>query len=217
MSNPPENEEMDQSQGAGPEETGAGTPTDAARWSRRRFGKAALVATPVLATLYGRPLMAQHNCTPSGWVSGNTSLQHDDQLCGGKTPGYWQSKNSKRQHAGWKAIHLELLNSGAGFPGFPTYYVSDDGSSTRPATLDDAVQGPGQFPFVGTTEMERQLIRSGTAALLNAKFLSYPLTEAQVQEILGSALFGGGYTTASGDFLTPEQVKDFFQSTMDLP
>lgn len=223
MSIGPEQEDLHGDGGSRPADGerhgGAGNPS---QWSRRRFGKAALVATPVLATLYGRPLRAAPNCSPSGWVSGNTSLHHELEDCGGNTPGYWQGPASKTQHRRWDEIHQEELDSPLGFPGLGRYSLAakpgEDANAVREATLQNAVEGPGQTPFLGTGTLERQLIRFGTAALLNARFvMGYALTEAQVTEMVAMAVLHGGYTTPSGDFLTPGQVKAFLENTMDMP
>jgi len=217
MSNPPGQEDSipvtnprrDGDETPRPDAAGAGT---SARWSRRRFGKAALAATPVLATLYGRPLQAAANCTPSGWVSGNTSIHHEAEYCGGKTPGYWQGPASKSQNHVWEETADALLNSSYGFPGLD-FYVGG-----VPATLQQAVEGPGQTPFDGADMLIRQLMRFGTAALLNARYISsYPLTEAQVTELVAMAVLHGGYTTPGGDYLSDEQVKGFLENTMDMP
>ncbi|MDZ7829147.1 MAG: hypothetical protein U5K33_06565 [Halofilum sp. (in: g-proteobacteria)] len=215
MTNPPKQE--DKAPVTNPprdgNEPGPAGADSSARWSRRRFGKAALVATPVLATLYGRPLHAAANCTPSGWVSGNTSMHHDLQDCGGRTPGYWQSDNSKWQNDGWKATYMDLLDSPTGFPGL-SFYVGD-----RPATCQDAVEGPGQTPFNGTTTLVRQIMRFGMAALLNIRYTpGYALDdEMLITEMVAMAVTTGGYTTPGGDYLSAEQVKAFLENTMDMP
>lgn len=181
-----------------------------AAWSRRRFGQAAMASAPVLMTLHSRPLQAAAaNCTVSGWVSGNTSLHHELEDCGGFTPGYWQGPASKTQNSGWRVIHEERLDSNDGFPGL-TYTVGG-----VPATLQDAVEGPGQTPFDGIGQDERQLVRFATAALLNARFNRppYPLNETRVRDLLAIGLAGGG-TTPGGDFLTDAQVKAYLENTM---
>lgn len=186
------------------------TPTE--QWSRRRFGKTALGATSVIATLYGRPLWAAANCTPSGWVSGNTSNHHELEDCGGNTPGYWQGPASKNQHPGWKNTQDELLDSSHGFSGV-SFFVGGE-----PATMQQAVEGPGETPFDATDMLTRQLMRFGTAALLNARYvIGYSLTESEVTEMVAMAVLHGGYTTPGGDYLEDSQVKAFLENTMDTP
>lgn len=181
-------------------------------WSRRRFGKTALGVTPVIATLYGRPLSAAANCTPSGWVSGNTSNHHELEDCGGYTPGYWQSKNSKGQYRGWGNIHDELLDSSYGFPEL-SFFVGG-----APATMQHAVEGPGKTPFDSTDMLTRQVMRFGTAALLNARYvIGYSLTETEVTEIVAMTVLHGGYTSPAGDYLDALQVKAFLENTMAAP
>ncbi len=68
--------------------------------SRRRLAKAGLIAAPILATLPGKPAMANYvknNCTVSGNISGNMSDNANNtdpclDYLGGKTPGYWGQK-----------------------------------------------------------------------------------------------------------------------------
>ncbi|MFW5970453.1 MAG: hypothetical protein ACOCP9_07420 [Halofilum sp. (in: g-proteobacteria)] len=182
------------------------------RWSRRRFGKTALGVTPVIATLYGRPLWAAANCTPSGWISGNTSMHHELEDCGGYTPGYWQGPQSKREYSGWEQSQDELLNSSHCFAGLD-FYVQGE-----PCTMQQAVEGPGKTPLDGADMLTRQLIRFGTAALLNARYVvGYSLTEPQVIEMVAMAVRHGGYTTPGGDYLSDEQVKAFLENTMNTP
>ena len=182
------------------------------QWSRRRFGKTALGVTPVIATLYGRPLWAAANCTPSGWVSGNTSNHHELEDCRGNTPGYWQGPASKNQHPGWRDTQDQLLDSAHGFSGL-SFYVGGE-----PATMQQAVEGPGQTPFDSTDMLTRQLIRFGTAALLNARYvIGYSLSETEVTEMVAMASLHGGDTTPGGDYLEDRQVKAFLENTMDTP
>lgn len=201
-----------------PDAGAAGRPSD---WSRRRFGKVTLASTPVLMTLYGKPLWAGANCTASGWVSGNTSLHQDLRDCGGRTPGYWQGPASKDHYAGWHGTKDERLDSMYGFPTLGVYLVSvsgNDGVNNAPATLQHAVEGPGATTFNGTTMPVRQLLRFGMAALLNARYIvGYALTESQVVAMVTSAILEGAYVTPSGEILTADQVKRFLENTMNTP
>lgn len=215
MSDPNEHKDRTREPGStAPEQAPAGRETvvSAEQRSRRRFGKIALGVTPVVATLYGRPLWAAANCTPSGWVSGNTSNHHELGDCGGYTPGFWQGPQSKRQYPGWDKIHEELLSSSHGFPG-----LSFTAGGQSP-TLQQAVEGAGQARFDNADMLSRQLIRFGTAALLNARFnIGYSLTETEVTEMVGMAIHHGGYTSPGGDYLDAAQVKAFLENTMDKP
>jgi hypothetical protein len=218
MSNPHEDKnrtsEADSSESTAhqPVSSGREPAVSAGQRSRRRFGKIALGVTPVVATLYGRPLWAAANCTPSGWVSGNTSNHHELGDCAGKTPGYWQGPASKRQHSGWNDIHDKLLNSSHGFPGL-NYYVAG-----QPATMQQAVEGPGKTAFRDVGMLERQLVRFGTAALLNARFvIGYSLTQDQVAEMVAMAILDGRYISPGGDYLDAVQVKSFLENTMATP
>lgn len=64
---------------------------------RRRLGKAALVATPVLYSLTGRSAWAR-NCTLSGQLSGNLSDQGPD--CGGEgcSSDFWRNHTGQWHH-----------------------------------------------------------------------------------------------------------------------
>jgi len=72
--------------------------------TKRRFGKAALLVTPVVSSLSGKSAFAsgaRNNCTVSGNLSGNLS-HADEDPCDfqykGHTPGFW--KNRPREWAG---------------------------------------------------------------------------------------------------------------------
>lgn len=191
---------------------------DARGRTRRRLGKAALGTAPVLMTLHSAPLKAAGaNCTPSGWVSGNTSKHPDLEDCGGRTPGYWAGGNPN-QPDGWKNNKDSPLNSSYGFPGLGTYPGSgDDGN----ATMLDAVSGPGQ-QSLGISSSDhndkRQVIRFGTAALLNAKYtVGYPLSEALIREMVTEVIDTGEYQTSTGETLNMEQMHAFLKNTMDIP
>jgi len=212
MSDEPEQEDQGP-EGRPPAEAGkrgaGGEP--AGRWNRRRFGQAVLATAPVIMTLHSRPLRAGANCTISGWVSGNTSLHHELETCGGRTPGYWQGPQSKVDHQGWELSHEKPVNDPS--VGFYGLSVTVNGVT---ATMQQAVER--QTPLDGVGNLEQQIIRFAAAALLNARYLRppYPLTEQQVADLLYLGLAGGG-TTERGDFLTAEQVKDFLENTMDRP
>jgi len=207
MTHAPRNEhdERDRS----PADDGTGKPERS--WRRRRFGQAVAASAPVLMTLHSRPLRAGANCTVSGWVSGNTSLHHELEACGGRTPGYWQGPQSKRDFAGWRDSHDKPLND----PAFGFYFL-DATVDGLPATLQQAVER--QTPLDGLGNLGQQLVRFGTAALLNARYRRppYPLNEQRVRDLLLLGLEGGG-TTDRGDYLTADQVKAFLENTMDTP
>ena len=202
------------------------------QWSRRRFGKTALGVTPVIATLYGRPLRAAANCTISGWVSGNTSNHHELGNCDGKSPENLQAESPELKPSSYgqrqdqsggigegkgeasgkrHGILDKPLNSNHGFSGL--HYRVDG----KPATIRDALSAV-QFDRCGP--LERELIRYGTAALLNARFEpGYSLfrEEQLVTEMVASSVMHGGYTTQSGDYLRSRQVLKFLQNTMGSP
>lgn len=196
--------------------TGAATPGDGAAPAdpgRRRFGKGIAATAPVLLTLYGRPLFAGANCTPSGWVSGNTSLHHTALDCGGKTPGYWARPESKDDEPGWQRSHERALDDpDFGFPG-PAYTVSG-----VPATPQQAVEDPRETPFDGVDPATRELVHFGVAALLNARYQpGYRLSQSQVVKMVYAAINSGEYVTPSGDVLTARQVHYFLENTMNVP
>ncbi|SEO98318.1 hypothetical protein SAMN04488052_105186 [Aquisalimonas asiatica] len=213
---------MDQDKRSIEQQQGAGAPAsaksgDPKSWSRRRFGVGAVSAS-VIMSLHAQPLKAAANCTPSGWVSGNTSLHQELEECGGRTPGYWQNDNHPHHPQGWRETYYEALNSNHGFPGLNGL----TGSGTNgEATLLDAVSGPGRQDLGMGDSTLRQVVRFGTAALLNARYPSvspgYPLSESEVVDIVTQTLMAGEYVTSSGDVLDEEQVHRFLANTMDSP
>ena len=186
-----------------------------ASWSRRRLGVAAL-STSVIVGLQSRPLRAAGvggNCTISGWVSGNVSLHGEAQACGGRTPGAWQGGSPPEHRDSWAHITIGAL--------FGThYYVAESGenSTLREANLLDAVSKNVKFNDLERFQHERQLIRFGTAAWLNARYLDYPLKPHAVVDIVKETLENGGeYKPHLGETLTAEEVKNFLENTMDGP
>lgn len=211
---------MDQDKRSIEQEQGASKPAtsgDPKSWARRRFGVGAVSAS-VIMSLHAQPLKAAANCTPSGWVSGNTSLHQELTECGGRTPGYWQNENHPHHPQGWKETYHEALNSNYGFPGLNGFMGS---GSNGEATLVNAVSGPGKQDLGIGDSSVRQVIRFGTAALLNARYPSvspgYPLSESEVVEIVTQAIMTGEYMTSSGDVLDLDQVHRFLENTMDAP
>lgn len=189
--------------------------------SRRRFGIGAASAAVVMS-LHAQPLKAAANCTASGWVSGNTSRHPELQDCGGRTPGYWQNENNKHHPEGWVKTRNESVSSQHGFPGLGEYTRTSDEGDFGSATLLDAVKGPGDVRLNTADNHERQVLRFGTAALLNARYAyevapGYPLTEDEVRDIVTEALTTGYYVASTGDRLTLSQVHAFLENTMDAP
>ncbi len=166
--------------------------------SRRRFGKAALGGVPVLLTLRSQPLRAGDDCTISGFASPNNSPGGTQTTeCGGRGPGYWSEPVSKEDFPDWELNQDELVDSEYGFP---------DLMITGNITLQEAVAGEAS-----------ELLRSGTAALLNAKFIpGYSLTEEEVRDIVTVTQDDGVYVTSAGDELTTSEVTDFFYNTFDV-
>ncbi len=205
--------ENKQVHGTGKPGSEATNATDAAdrpaSWSRRRFGVAA-VSTSVIVGLHSQPLRAAGgggNCTPSGWVSGNVSLHGEAQSCGGMTPEAWAGGDPPAERERWADAHFNSV-----FKGTPPYSVEESGD---PATMLDAVSQDVRLGSVG--DMERQVIRLGAAAYLNAEYLVYPMTPQTVIEMVRPTLVDGQYITQSGDVLNAEQVKDFLGNTMEAP
>lgn len=61
--------------------------------SRRRFTKSGLAISGVILTLASRPVLGDFVCkSPSGFLSGNVSVNGAPQTCSGLTPGYWGNK-----------------------------------------------------------------------------------------------------------------------------
>ncbi|WP_019625807.1 hypothetical protein [Thioalkalivibrio sp. ALJT] len=211
---------------------------DARGRNRRRLGKAALGTAPVLMTLHAAPLKAAGaNCMPSGWVSGNTSRHDQPEDCGGEPSGYWGAADSEGNpdfnspafvhHSGWRDVVEQggEFVSEHGFPDITNVYLQPaesggNGGSVDevPLTLFRAVSDPGSIRALTGVPHERDIIRLGVAALLNARHTSgYPLTEMQVRRIVTATLNQGFLVANSGDRLEPEQVKAFLENTMGTP
>lgn len=183
---------------------------------RRRIAKAALIGAPILLTLPGQALHAAvpRNCTLSGWASANVSgLPEGD--CEGLDAQHWSSSGnnadsnraaSADQNAWvdpntWEANVHTPFDSPYGFPGAGT---GDLTMLQALSTSDHYLYTIGNFP----------VIRSGAAALLNAKYTpGYPLSEAMVRKIVLDTLHYGSYTT-SGVELDAYQVHKFLENTM---
>jgi len=61
-----------------------------------------LAATPVIMTLASRPALARNFCSISGWGSVHPSGRPDDQLCNGRSPGFWRTYWSGPSESAWK-------------------------------------------------------------------------------------------------------------------
>ncbi|WP_019023449.1 MULTISPECIES: hypothetical protein [unclassified Thioalkalivibrio] len=210
--------------------------------NRRRLSRAMLGATPLLMTLHASPLKAAGaNCMPSGWASGNVSRHDGPQDCGGHSPDYWSggydpthaslSQNVSGQgrggggqlfnsasfhsHPEWRlAVESGVLfDSNYGFPGVSRGFQEEEGDLTMIGAVSASV-----FVLDVQGAAEREVIRHGTAALLNAKYTNgYPLSERLVRDIVTDTLEHGHYETDGGDRLYPEQVYRFLENTMGLP
>ncbi|OOC11459.1 hypothetical protein [Thioalkalivibrio halophilus] len=152
------------------------------------------------------------------------------------------SSASFQNHPGWhQAVEEgEAFVSEYGFPGignnYREYAVEDTGGDSEPghSANPDVPDGSshGEIPLTALGAVaasvevlglvglphERQIIRFGMAALLNARYISgYPLSEQQVRDIVTDTLNDGYYVADSGDRLEPEQVKAFLENTMNVP
>lgn len=214
---------------------------DAHGQNRRRISRAVLGATPLLMTLHASPLKAAAaNCMPSGWASGNVSRHDGPQDCGGLSPDYWsggydpthasQVRNVSasgngggylfnsaafHSHPEWRlAVESGVLfNSNYGFPGVTRGFQEEAGDLTMIGAVASSV-----FVLDVQGAAEREVIRYGTAALLNAKYTTgYPLSERLIRDIVTDTLENGYYETDNGDRLYPEQVYQFLENTMGLP
>lgn len=202
MSDAPRNEHDEKDRAPA---TGGGEPAQRP-WSRRRFGQAVAASAPVLMTLHSRPLQADANCSVSGWVSGNTSLHHELEACGGRTPEYWASEDSKHDYPEWEKRHQQPSHA------YPFHSINHKVKG-RPASMQQCVDR--QTRLDGVDGLGQQIVCLGAAALLNARYRRppYPLNEERVRELVLLGLRGGG-STDRGDSLTAEQVKDFLENTM---
>lgn len=109
--------------------------------------------------------------------------------------------------------------AGGGNPGNPGNPGNSGGmTDATPLTMLGAVAASTEVLGLSGIPHERQIIRFGTAALLNARYTpGYPLSEQMVRDIVTDTLNDGYYIANSGDRLEPEQVKAFLENTMDTP
>ena len=200
-----------------PETSGAVPPERTRGWTRRRFGQGVAAAAPLVMTMHSRPLQAAANCTVSGWVSGNVSLHHDLEECGGYTPGFWQG-NSANLPGDWEGNRdIRLVNDPVyGLDGLPTFTTITGNDDVRDTTMHDAVDQASNIIELPKNSDDRKLVRFGTASLLNARHVSgYPLSEDVVRTMVRDAYFNGEYIAPSGDRLSKNQVWRFLENTMN--
>lgn len=180
--------------------------------ARRRVLKGA-AAVPVLMTVVSRPVLGAQ-CTPSAWVSGNLSDNGKDRICGGRSPGYWQTNRQDR----WAPTGC--------YPGTPLPSKKNANGTTNAYQADGtkfhSVFSGSQYGnkslmqvlWLDGTEDRYQLGQHIVAALLNAASIpDYGMSVEDVKEIYRQLELLGYYETSTGETMTPEAVVLFIQNT----
>lgn len=168
-------------------EVGSDTGHDA---SRRRFGKAALGAAPIIMTLASRPVWATgKQCTASALASANPSNPVDLDTCKACSPGYWHLSGAcwppgyHRDTKFWQQFGYDRTKykqkKDAGVvtrPGYPTY-------TEILTVLDTPLRN--FFPPAGPVAIFKAA-RAALAACLNAAHPDVPfaLSESAVKASL---------------------------------
>lgn len=175
------------------------TPGKYADTDRRRIVKAALVTTPVIATLTSRPVQAVQGL--SNMLSGNASTCRGDDRYGGMSPGFWKTPNGRtdapygdthtmawqltglqygQQIEGKKGNSWEHFKGGTPYSDVFGFNISDAERSLRQVLNEDS--GSEQFHLI--------------AGLLNARYFErksagateYIFTEQQFWDLYNGTL-----------------------------
>ena len=150
-------------------------------------------AAPVLMSLASRPVMgAVSQCSPSGFMSGNVSIQPGQGTgCGGLSPGYWKN------HTDWPAPYTPNTKFHSVFTSKAKYNY---GHKSMQTVLQDY---PGSFAF------------HTIACLLNSvsAFADYALSASTVIKIWNDISTIGYYLTSTGEKMYEADAKKFFEDT----
>jgi len=175
--------------------------------SKRRLLKGVVGTTPVILAVSSKPVLAGW-CTVSGFLSGNLSTHHDNQYCGGRSPGYWIGPNGipKSDKTLFRNVFGGVWEDGTGLK----WQIKYNGINEVGPTLRDVLAMTGN-------QDRYQFGAHAVAAYMNAMNStgSY-MPAAQVLQIVGEVLAFGYYTDpTTGQTLNAEQVVDFIQQTFD--
>lgn len=165
--------------------------------SRRRFGKAGLATSGVLATLAARPVLGDPVCkTPSGFLSGNLS-RPGSSVCQGRSPGYWKT------HEGWPIPNRTTSKFSSVYSVPKVSNVSAFKTVTLLAILD--------HQDYDTYNLGMHL----SAAYLNLMAGWTPfLTLERLQAMWNECRNNGYFAPVAGVKWSPDQVVDYLKSTM---
>lgn len=178
---------------AGPE-SGLPPTNDLDSVRRRKLlkgGAAALIMTVSSKSALGGP------CTVSGALSGNLSVDHGAEFCGGRSPGYWR-RNLSDGKTRFGDVFGALWHGSAG-PWNPK------------VTLKEVLAMTGN-------QDRYQFGAHAVAAYLNALLLpSYPMSTHDVIKVVRAVLSPAGVyiDPVTGKSLDVINARDFFSDTFD--
>jgi hypothetical protein len=135
--------------------------------SRRKFTKAALMASPVLMTVASKPVWANpmRKCSVSVLMSANHSVDTDWSGCRTCSPGYWHHQNACWNSAGMQ--HDRNTTFATRFSIDPTGFEVDEVTALN-MTLQQLVSQTG-----GGSNKFLMFCRAATASVLNARALGH--------------------------------------------
>jgi len=187
-----------------PGEQGPGT-------RRRRLLQGGLAATPLL-TLVSRPVLGATRCvSASGFHSMPASRPGPEQVCSGRSPGYWKQPHHFGQ---WPKLyvpgpgHSEAAPPGPGEP-VPTRFnaVFSPSPFEKWMTLLDVLEAGGGPPL----DVARHIV----AALLNAASGFTPVLSVEGVRIMWEEYASMGYfEPTAGVKWYHEEIVDYLLSTM---
>jgi len=166
------------------------------RKGRRKFLVGAAVSTPVILSIVSRPALGGA-CTVSGFLSGNLSNPHAQEICGGRSPGYWINHLSDTT-----TKYADV---------FGGVWYGRYGAWDANTTLYQALAMTGN-------EDRYQFGAHSVAAYLNAvdPGIAYSMTPTEVINIVSDVLVLGQYThPGTGRVMDAQEVVDFFFGTFD--
>ncbi len=192
------------------------------------FGGTAVLATLASSSVLGDGRLG-YICSPSGFMSGNMSGNHDlDFRCGGFSPGGWRQNASKTGNqdgslydwiaAGcypWPATNPIYADNGITLPGsgVPTTFYSQFGlappGGNSSTSLREVLESSGSVEFhVIAGLLNAKLFANG-----NPKNFAFYISPGLVVQIYQDYRAMGYYQTSGGAKLYADEIKDFFNRT----
>ncbi|MET0012499.1 MAG: hypothetical protein ABW088_02480 [Sedimenticola sp.] len=173
--------------------------------SRRGFAKVGLAA-PLLLSIPSRPVFGNVFCTPSALGSA-THLSHRpmETSCGGFSPGAWKTPGGDGQDPANEKQRTFLSIFGHLWHG--------NGSTNNAWFSDTTLQ---EVLEMGGNQDRYEFGAHAVAAYLNAYYRSttgYPMTVADVLEMVTAILFNGTYQPVPGYVMDAQDVVRFIEQT----